>query len=284
MEDGGRRGSASVTGDQPLARGERRRKDDVTGWKTTLIIACVISLLTPLTFAREAQASTPKTRLRVARIHLAHARAGLRRARLELKQALALRVALTGATPAPQPSETATAQPQPTPTSTPAEIATTVGSAASSPGATATPGPTATASSVPTDDDVAALRCAVARARHKVRHWRVRVRRLRWLVRAMDGKGSWMPYIGYVARQNALNAGSMYRMMILESGGRTRAVGGGGSFLGLFQYSSGTWHGSWNPWRSQSIFDGAAQIRATAKALRRGYGPSWWPNTYPRAF
>ena len=70
-------------------------------------------------------------------------------------------------------------------------------------------------------------------------------------------------------------------MMMLESGGR-RAVGG--MYKGLFQYHPSTWAGSWNPWRRESISNGWAQIRATAYALRKGMGPSQWPNTYPMAF
>jgi len=71
------------------------------------------------------------------------------------------------------------------------------------------------------------------------------------------------------------------RMMVLESGGRSRL---GGTYIGLFQYHPGTWRGTWNPWRRLSIYDGWAQIRATAYALHKGMGPSQWPNTYPRAF
>jgi hypothetical protein len=70
-------------------------------------------------------------------------------------------------------------------------------------------------------------------------------------------------------------------MMMLESGGR-RTVGG--MFKGLFQYYPSTWAGSWNPWRHESIYNGWAQIRATAYALSRGMGPGHWPNTYPMAF
>ena len=43
-------------------------------------------------------------------------------------------------------------------------------------------------------------------------------------------------------------------------------------YKGLFQYYPATWSGSWNPWRRHSIFDGWAQIRATAYALSRGMG------------
>ena len=70
-------------------------------------------------------------------------------------------------------------------------------------------------------------------------------------------------------------------MMMLESGGRRSA---GSRYKGLYQYYPGTWYGDWNPWRHESIYDGWAQIRATAYALGRGMGPSQWPYTYPMAF
>jgi len=56
------------------------------------------------------------------------------------------------------------------------------------------------------------------------------------------------------------------------------------SYLGLYQHSPSTWRGNWNPWRDRSIYDGVAQIWATATAIHRGYGPDMWPNTYPAAF
>ncbi len=70
--------------------------------------------------------------------------------------------------------------------------------------------------------------------------------------------------------------------MLAESGGS--AAASNGVDYGLFQYATGTWKGSWNPWRSASILDGGAQIRATALAIHLGYGSSWWPSTYPWAF
>jgi hypothetical protein len=70
--------------------------------------------------------------------------------------------------------------------------------------------------------------------------------------------------------------------MEVESGGS--ATASNGVDYGLFQYSSGTWKGSWNPWHSASIVDGGAQIKATALAIHLGYGPAWWPSTYPWAF
>ncbi len=71
--------------------------------------------------------------------------------------------------------------------------------------------------------------------------------------------------------------------MMMESGGRTRAVGAG-QYYGLFQYTLGTWGGDWNPWRGRNVFDGSAQIEASAYAVKKGKGRSLWGNTYPAAF
>lgn len=98
----------------------------------------------------------------------------------------------------------------------------------------------------------------------------------------LSGSGRWWTIIKAEAGRRGLSADGMYRLMISESGGCATADGGG--FYGLFQYCTGTWNGSWNPWRSQSIYDGEAQIKATALAISMGKGPYWWPNTYPWAF
>jgi hypothetical protein len=75
----------------------------------------------------------------------------------------------------------------------------------------------------------------------------------------------------------------MYRLMMIESGG-SAAIAGAGGYYGLFQYAPSTWKGSWNPWRSSSITDGAAQIKATALAIGRGNGHAWWDPSYTWAF
>ena len=98
-----------------------------------------------------------------------------------------------------------------------------------------------------------------------------------------SGAGPWWPLIQSAAASNGVSARGMYRLMMVESGGSATVVGAGG-YCGLFQYSSATWKGSWNPWRSASITDGAAQISATALALRQGYGRSWWDPSYTWAF
>src|SRR3954463_10463540 len=67
----------------------------------------------------------------------------------------------------------------------------------------------------------------------------------------------------------------MYRVMLCESGGNARASGGGGAWLGLFQYAPRTWRGAWNPYRASSIWDARSQIYATAKAWRLGMQRQW---------
>ena len=90
-----------------------------------------------------------------------------------------------------------------------------------------------------------------------------------------DGAGPWWSLIQSAAASNGVSARGMYRLMMIESGGSATVVGPGG-YYGLFQYAPTTWSGSWNPWRSSSITDGAAQIKATALAIRQGYGHAWW--------
>ena len=67
----------------------------------------------------------------------------------------------------------------------------------------------------------------------------------------------------------------MYRVMMCESGGDRFAVGGGGRWIGLFQYVPGTWRGWWNPYRQSDIHDAKAQIFATAKAWSIGMQSAW---------
>jgi hypothetical protein len=97
------------------------------------------------------------------------------------------------------------------------------------------------------------------------------------------GSGPWWSLIQSAAASNGVSARGMYRLMMIESGGSATVVGPGG-FYGLYQYAPTTWRGSWNPWRSSSITDGAAQIMATALALRLGYGHAWWDPSYSWAF
>ena len=97
------------------------------------------------------------------------------------------------------------------------------------------------------------------------------------------GHGPWWPLIQSAAGKYGINAGGMYRLMMVESGGNA-SCGQHAQYMGLFQYSASAWSGSWNPWRQASIFDGSAQIRATALAIHLGHGPGWWPSTYSWAF
>lgn len=67
----------------------------------------------------------------------------------------------------------------------------------------------------------------------------------------------------------------MWRVMLCESGGNAQASGGGGRWLGLFQYAPSTWKGKWNPYRAESIWDAKSQIFATAKAWNLGMQRHW---------
>lgn len=67
----------------------------------------------------------------------------------------------------------------------------------------------------------------------------------------------------------------MWSVMMCESGGNASASGGGGAWLGLFQYAPATWRGSWNPYRNNSIWDAKSQIFATAKAWSIGMQSAW---------
>ena len=98
-----------------------------------------------------------------------------------------------------------------------------------------------------------------------------------------DGTGPWWSLIQSAAASNGVSARGMYRLMMIESGGSAAVVGPGG-YYGLFQYAPATWKGIWNPWRSSDITDGAAQIKATALAIRQGYGHTWWDPSYSWAF
>jgi len=98
-----------------------------------------------------------------------------------------------------------------------------------------------------------------------------------------SGDGPWWPLIQSAAGGNGVSARGMYRLMMIESGGSATIVGPGG-YYGLFQYAPSTWKGSWNPWHSSSITDGAAQIKATALAIHEGYGHAWWDPSYSWAF
>ena len=94
-----------------------------------------------------------------------------------------------------------------------------------------------------------------------------------------ERRGKWMPIIEMAAAKYHVKADGMYRMMMRESGGQ-RYAGASGAYKGLFQYWTGTWSASWNPWRHDSIYDGSSQIYATAYAISKGMGPQMWTTTW----
>jgi outer membrane protein OmpA-like peptidoglycan-associated protein len=73
----------------------------------------------------------------------------------------------------------------------------------------------------------------------------------------------------------------MFDVMICESGGKASIVNPDGPHSGLFQYSTGTWKGEWNDYRSESILDAKAQIFATALAWQSGLQHQWGCYNHP---
>ena len=88
-----------------------------------------------------------------------------------------------------------------------------------------------------------------------------------------------MQIIKVAAAKYHVSANGMYRMMMRESGGQ-RYAGSSSAVKGLFQYWTGSWSASWNPWRGDSIYDGSSQIFATAYAISKGMGPQMWTTTF----
>lgn len=262
-----------------------------------ITITLTLILLASGVFAAPALASDPsiktlKQRLRHAKQLRLRAHDRLATAAADLTAARELVAATTTTEPAPTPEAT------PSPTGTP--------DAAASP--EVTPDPAATPAAAPvalptlmrpglaadlladgivTSEEISSLEARLTAAKRTARRWNVRVRRLQRRIEllqqiaAWNRDGRWRPLIAVAAARYHVSADGLYRMMMLESGGR-RTVGT--TYKGLFQYYPSTWSGSWNPWRHESIYNGWAQIRATAYAIGRGMGPSQWPNTYPMAF
>jgi hypothetical protein len=216
-----------------------------------LIIA---TALAAVAVPQRADAATLKGQLRHAKLALRTSKDHLEAAEAALAAALAGDTGLTAAA-----VSTDAASPSPTPAASPAPVA-------SSP-------------------SVAVLKAKVAKARHAVRVWDLRVRRLAKQYRLERRMASWelhhqwMPIIEVAAAKYHVKADGMYRMMMRESGGQQYA-GSNSSFKGLFQYYSGTWSSSWNPWRQDDIFDASSQIFATAYAISKGMGPSMWTTTF----
>jgi len=212
-----------------------------------LAFLIVAIALTTAIVAPDADASTPlRGKLRIAKRELRQAHE-----RLQAAEA-ALAAALAGTT---DPAGTMSSQ------------------ASEAPAATTTP---------PTVDQ---LKAKVAKARKAVRVWQKRVRRIARRVREQlqiadwERHAKWMPIIEIAAREYHVKADGMYRIMMRESGGR-RFAGADSAFKGLFQYWTGTWAASWNPWRHDSIYDGSSQIFATAYAIHKGMGPQMWTTTF----
>ncbi len=219
------------------------------------MILIVATALAAVALPQKAEAATTKSKLRGARVALRQSRDRLRSVRAALAAAQAVQTGLAIVT-------TESGDPSVTPTPTPSPSAATV--------------------AVPT---VAELRAKVVRARKAVRVWRQRVSRLarqyrleqnlvRW-----EKQHQWMKIIEVAAARYHVSSQGMYRMMMRESGGQ-RFAGSGSAFKGLFQYWTGSWSASWNPWRSDSIYDGSSQIFATAYAIHKGMGPQMWTTTF----
>ncbi len=156
------------------------------------------------------------------------------------------------------------------------------GSAVATTPATAAPMTSAAAPGMTTVDQ---LKASVVKAQRRVHHWERLLRRLRSAYRTQRQlarwahQGRWRPIIAMAAAKYHVNAGGIYRMMVRESNGQRRA-GASSSYKGLFQYYTGTWAASWNPWRRASIYDPVAQIFATCFAVHKGMGPQMWTTTY----
>jgi predicted flap endonuclease-1-like 5' DNA nuclease len=243
--------------------------------KLTLGLALV--LLVSGVFAAPALAKDPsvsalKQRLRHAKQvqHRAHDRVTLAAANLAGARALVVTAVPDATAGGANPDPATTADAIAVPAGMSPELATTL-----------------LADGVVSTDEIAALKTRLAAAKRVAHRWNVKVRQLKQRIRRLqqiaewNRRGTWEPLIQIACTKYGVSASGLHRLMILESGGR-RTVGT--TYKGLFQYYPSTWSGSWNPWRHESIFNGWAQIRATAYAISRGMGPSQWPNTYPMAF
>ncbi len=140
----------------------------------------------------------------------------------------------------------------------------------------------------PAGPTVEELKAAVARARHAVRRSgssactslasAVSPAASRWPRGSASGK--WMPIMRIAAARYHVERP---RHVPHDDARVRRAAGAPGRaapYKGLFQYHTGTWAASWNPWRHDSIYDGSSQVFATALAIHRGMGASMWTTTY----
>jgi hypothetical protein len=222
-------------------------------WIAIVAILIIATALAAAALPQDAEAASTKTKLRNARLALRESKDRLKTAEAALASAVAAQALGTTAT---DPSATPT--PSPTPSATP------------------------TTDPAPTVDE---LNDKVAGARRAVRVWKKRVVKLarqyrfeqnmiRW-----ERQHKWMKIIEVAAAKYHVKADGMYRIMMRESGGQQYA-GASGAYKGLFQYWTGTWSASWNPWRGDSIYDGSSQIFATAYAIHKGMGPQMWTTTF----
>ena len=214
-------------------------------WIAIVAIILVATALAAIAVPQKAEAASLKSKLRSAKLALRHSNLRLKAAKANL--AAAATAGLATADPAATP----------TPAATPAATAPTV----------------------------VELKARVDRARRAVRVWTQRVRRLAKQYRLQrnlatwERRGNWKPIIKIAAAKYHVSAAGVYRMMMRESGGQ-RYAGASSAYKGLFQYWTGTWSASWNPWRHDSIYDGSSQINATAYAISKGMGPSMWTTTF----
>jgi hypothetical protein len=215
-------------------------------WIAIAAIILVTTALAAVAVPQKAEAASLKGRLHFAKLALRHSNSRLKAAEAALAAAVAGGSSLA-ADPAPAVSPAA-----------------------------------APASATPTVEE---LKARVDQARHAVRAWKQRVRRLAKQFRferrmaTWERRGKWMPIIEVAAAKYHVQADGIYRMMMRESGGQ-RCAGSSSSFKGLFQYYPGTWAGSWNPYRHDSIYDGSSQIFATCYAVSKGMGAQMWTTTY----
>ena len=228
----------------PLPPGTKRRKDIVnrrTPWIAIIIVIAVIASLVAV--AAPSQAATPL------KSQLHHAQTQLKQARTRLAAAEAALLAAQ--------------------------------SSASSAGGEVPPAPVP-APVPPTLEQlqtrVTKARSAVARLNAKV-HALAKAYRQQRRLASWVAHSNWRPILKLAAAKYHVKADGMYRMMMRESAGQ-RYAGSSTSFKGLFQYYTGTWASSWNPWRHDNIYDPVAQIYATAYAIHRGMGPSMWTTTW----
>jgi soluble lytic murein transglycosylase-like protein len=223
----------------------------VSRFRSRIAIVAILIMATALAavaLPEKAQAASLKSKLRQARLALGHSKDRLRSAEAALAAA----------------------------------VATTLATTTTDPAATPTPSPSPTTGPAPTVEELTAR---VVKARKAVRVWQRRVRRLARQYRLQQNlarwerQHQWMKIIEVAAARYHVKADGMYRMMMRESGGQQYA-GSSSAFKGLFQYWTGTWAASWNPWRHDDIYDGSSQIFATAYAIHKGMGPQMWTTTF----